>query len=93
MTSHEKTFPPPPPPVNAKTHQFTRFNCLRPRVQHWDVNNEMLHWKYYVYKLNDSSIREWMFRKVREIDPKVKLFLNDYEVVASGLYTQVLQKG
>ena len=59
------------------------------RVHHWDVNNEMLHGEFYVDKLNDSTIREWMFHKVRELDSNVTLFLNEYEVVASGLYTQV----
>ena len=49
----------------------------------------MLHGEFYVDKLNDPSIREWMFHRLRELDPGVKPFLNDFEVVASGLYTQV----
>jgi endo-1,4-beta-xylanase len=53
------------------------------------VNNEMLHGEFYVDKLNDPSIREWMFHRLRELDRGVKPFLNDFEVVASGLYTQV----
>jgi hypothetical protein len=49
----------------------------------------MLHGEFYVDKLNDPSIREWMFDRLRGLDPGVKLFLNDFEVVGRGLYTQV----
>ena len=52
----------------------------------------MLHGQFYVDKLNDPSIREWMFHRVRELDPGVTLFLNDFQVVASSLYTQVRKR-
>jgi len=47
---------------------------------HWDVNNEMLHHDFYASRLG-PSIRPWMFQQVHSVDPDVKLFVNDYNVV------------
>lgn len=62
--------------------------CVR-RVEHWDVNNEMLHGNWYATKLNDPNYTKEVFKTVHGIDPNVKLFLNDYSVVAGGASTDV----
>ncbi|XP_078619275.1 uncharacterized protein LOC144886510 [Branchiostoma floridae x Branchiostoma japonicum] len=58
------------------------------RLQHWDVNNEMLHGNYFLERTGNPQIRYDMFQKVREKDPGAKLFLNDYGVINSGTMTQ-----
>eukprot|EP00795_Rhopilema_esculentum_P004379 gene4379-20601_t len=57
------------------------------RIAHWDVNNEMVHGAYFAEKLG-PEIRDWMYKTVREKDPNSKLFMNDFDVVANGIYTQ-----
>jgi len=52
-------------------------------VVHWDVNNEMLHGNVSTSRLG-SGIRTWMFQEARAIDPSVKLFVNDFDVVAEN---------
>ncbi len=51
------------------------------RLAHWDVNNEMLHGSFFADRLG-ADIRDWMFTRTRELDPDVKLFLNDYNVLS-----------
>jgi len=51
--------------------------------RHWDVNNEMLHGSFFQDRLG-ADIRKWMFERTREIDPDVKLFVNDYNIISSG---------
>ncbi|XP_071080922.1 uncharacterized protein [Haliotis cracherodii] len=53
-------------------------------VEHWDVNNENLHGFWFQNKLNDRDYNLDMFRIAHQAGPNVKLFLNDYAVVASG---------
>ncbi|XP_064599689.1 anti-sigma-I factor RsgI6-like [Liolophura sinensis] len=60
---------------------------LKGLVEHWDVNNEMLHGNWYATKLNDPDYTKGVFQTVHSIDPNVKLFLNDYNVVANGQST------
>ncbi|XP_076443038.1 anti-sigma-I factor RsgI6-like [Babylonia areolata] len=52
-------------------------------VEHWDVNNENLHGRWYQNQLNDPSYNLQLFRIAHGTDPAVKLFLNDYNVVAN----------
>lgn len=66
---------------------------FRGRFAHWDVNNEMLHGRFFADRLGDD-IRDWMFHRSRELDPDVALFLNDYNVLSQGetdLYARQLQ--
>ncbi|XP_050404821.1 uncharacterized protein LOC126820755 [Patella vulgata] len=56
-------------------------------VEHWDVNNENLHGQYYQEKLQDRDFNLDLFRMAHQFDPTVKLFLNDYTVVAQGGFT------
>lgn len=58
------------------------------RFQHWDVNNEMLHGWFYSDRLK-PGIRNWMFKAAHNTDPHAKLFVNDFDVLATPTYTQV----
>jgi GH35 family endo-1,4-beta-xylanase len=51
------------------------------RFTQWDVNNEMLHGRLFADTLGDE-IRPWMFKRTRELDPDVKLFVNDYNILS-----------
>ncbi|XP_064603596.1 anti-sigma-I factor RsgI6-like [Liolophura sinensis] len=59
----------------------TKFKGL---VEHWDVNNEMLHNNWYIRKTGDHDFTKKVFREVHQYDPHVKLFLNDFGVVAGS---------
>ena len=39
---------------------------------------------FYKDKYGSQSIRYDMFKKAKETDPNVKLFLNDYNVISGG---------
>ena len=56
-------------------------NHFKNKFKHWDVNNEMLHGTFYIDRLG-SSIRPYIFQKVRQYDPNVKLFTNDFNVLS-----------
>ncbi|XP_019451515.1 PREDICTED: uncharacterized protein LOC109353634 isoform X3 [Lupinus angustifolius] len=47
---------------------------------HWDVNNENMHFSFYESKLG-KDFSGWVFNEVNKIDPKVTLFLNDYNTI------------
>lgn len=51
------------------------------RFHHWDVNNEMLHGSFYRDRLGEE-IWPWMFQRVRDLDPEVKLYVNDFNVLS-----------
>ena len=51
----------------------------------------MVHGAYFAEKLG-PEIRDWMYKTVREKDPNSKLFMNDFDVVANGIYTQVCKR-
>ena len=59
------------------------------RLEHWDVNNENVHGQWYQDALQDPDYNLELFRIAHYSDPSVKLFLNDYSVVASGDATNV----
>ena len=63
--------------------------CARGRLEHWDVNNENLHGTFYQSRLGDQGYNLELFRIARAQDSTVKLFLNDYNVVATGISTYV----
>lgn len=46
---------------------------------HWDVNNEMLHGSFYSDRLGEDILL-WMFKRTRELDPNVKLFVNEFNI-------------
>ncbi|KAK6183210.1 hypothetical protein SNE40_010735 [Patella caerulea] len=61
-------------------------------VEHWDVNNEDLHSQWYQNRLSDANYNVEVFQQAHKTDPSVKLFLNDYNVVAQGEFTQAYLK-
>lgn len=64
-------------------------NCVFGRVEHWDVNNEMLHGDYFENTFHDADYSKKVFKTVHQLDPSVTLFLNDFNVVASAGSTNV----
>ena len=59
------------------------------RLEHWDVNNENLHGQWFQNRLNDPGYNVELFREAHQVDPNIKLFLNDYNVVANWASTGV----
>ena len=53
------------------------------RFQHWDVNNEDLHGDFFKRHLGDVNITSEMFRWIHNLEPSVKLFLNEYSVLSN----------
>jgi endo-1,4-beta-xylanase len=58
-------------------------NHFKGAFAHWDVNNEMLHGNYFGQRLG-GWVNPWMFQHARSLDPDVRLFVNDYNVVAGN---------
>ncbi|KAH9520349.1 Anti-sigma-I factor RsgI6 [Bulinus truncatus] len=54
------------------------------KLEHWDVNNELLHGHFFESHTGDPLYSRHMFQAVHAADPHPKLFLNDYNVVAVG---------
>lgn len=55
----------------------------RGKIPEYDVNNEMLHGRYYKNHLGDT-IRHEMFDWCRETDPNAILYVNDYGILGGG---------
>nr|KAG5714608.1 hypothetical protein BaRGS_007054 [Batillaria attramentaria] len=68
----------------VKHHIEETMNVTRGLLEHWDVNNENLHGHWYQNQLHDPDYNLELFRIAHHADPNVKLFLNDYNVVAGG---------
>ncbi|KAM3405227.1 hypothetical protein ACQJBY_007988 [Aegilops geniculata] len=50
------------------------------RFKHYDVNNEMLHGRFFRDRLGEGDIPAYMFKEVARLDPEPALFVNDYNV-------------
>ncbi|TVU18633.1 hypothetical protein EJB05_34740, partial [Eragrostis curvula] len=50
------------------------------RFAHYDVNNEMLHGRFYRDRLGEDVPARVMFREAARLDPGAALFVNDYNV-------------
>lgn len=61
-------------------------NHFSGKYLHWDVNNEMLHGSFFADRLG-ADIRPYMFNMVKAIDPSVKTFVNDYNILSGGYST------
>jgi GH35 family endo-1,4-beta-xylanase len=55
----------------------------RGTFQHWDINNEMLHGNYFRGRLG-TDIVPFMFQQTRLLEPRVRRFVNDYNVIAGS---------
>ncbi|KAG8067774.1 hypothetical protein GUJ93_ZPchr0005g15352 [Zizania palustris] len=53
------------------------------RFRHYDVNNEMLHGRFYRDRLGDG-VAALMFREAARLDPRAQLFVNDYNVLRAN---------
>nr|CAB3465417.1 unnamed protein product [Digitaria exilis] len=53
------------------------------RFPHYDVNNEMLHGRFFRDRLGEDAAA-MMFREAARLDPAAKLFVNDYNVESCG---------
>ena len=51
------------------------------RLEHWDVNNENLHAHPFEDLVHNPHVSEDMFKWIHNIEPNVKLFLNEYNVI------------
>jgi GH35 family endo-1,4-beta-xylanase len=83
--------------ANLLIHLTNRINSavnhFKNTFVHWDVNNEMLHGNYFGNRLG-NWVNPWMFQHARSQDANVKLFVNDYNVVAGNetdAYKQQIQ--
>ncbi|XP_041351370.1 endo-1,4-beta-xylanase 3-like isoform X2 [Gigantopelta aegis] len=68
----------------------------RDMVEHWDVNNEILHGYFFEKRVNNANYSLDIFSLAHQTAPNVKMFLNDYNVLSksysTGAYvTQALQ--
>ena len=73
---------------NTLKYFSLKFFFLLVRVEHWDVNNEDLHGDFYERHTGNPNITMQMFREINSVDPQVKLFLNDYAIMARDEYNQ-----
>ncbi|MEN6424172.1 MAG: endo-1,4-beta-xylanase [Phycisphaerales bacterium] len=48
---------------------------------HWDVDNEMLHGSFFKDRLG-ADIHVWMYKRARELNPKAKLFVNEFNILS-----------
>jgi GH35 family endo-1,4-beta-xylanase len=73
--------------ADLRIHLTNRLNSavnhFKGTFVHWDVNNEMLHGNYFGDRLG-NWVNPWMFIHARLLDANVKLFVNDYNVVAGN---------
>jgi endo-1,4-beta-xylanase len=73
--------------TDLRVHLTNRLNSavnhFKGTFVHWDVNNEMLHGNYFGNRLG-NWVNPWMFQYARSLDADVKLFVNDYNVVAGN---------
>lgn len=73
--------------ADLRVHLTNRLNSavnhFKGTFVHWDVNNEMLHGDYFGQRLG-GWVNPWMIHHARSLDPNVKLFVNDYNVVAGS---------
>ncbi|RPJ36220.1 MAG: endo-1,4-beta-xylanase [Planctomycetaceae bacterium] len=56
-------------------------NHFRGKFVHWDVDNEMLHGTFFSGRLGED-IHVWMYKRARELDPDVKLYTNEFNVLS-----------
>ncbi len=75
--------PLPPEELRAALEQRLReaVSRYRGRIVEYDVNNEMLHGRFYADRLGEQ-IRVDIFKWAHEEDPNAPLFVNDYNILS-----------
>jgi len=69
-------------PLLIKEHIRDIMTATRGRIIAWDVVNELMHERDYFKFMPESEAAEW-FKLARELDPRAKLFLNEYSMLNS----------
>ncbi|ESO92667.1 hypothetical protein LOTGIDRAFT_120667, partial [Lottia gigantea] len=79
----------PPDDVKREVEHRIHYiaNITKGKVESWDVSNEILHGVFYEKKMNDRFYCHKMFQLLHKLDPALKLFLNDYQIVVNGTST------
>nr|KAG5711606.1 hypothetical protein BaRGS_016788 [Batillaria attramentaria] len=77
----------------VKHHIEETMNVTRGLLEHCDVNNENLHGTWYQDRLHDPDYNLEIFRIAHHADPNVKLFLNEFGVVAQGRHFKAANVG
>ncbi|XP_013421507.1 uncharacterized protein LOC106181603 [Lingula anatina] len=64
-------------------------SAFKGSLSHWDVNNEIIagHGDWFEQNTGDRFLTETMFQNISAIDPDVKLFFNEFNVISSGTTT------
>ena len=65
-----------------REHIRDLMTATRGRIVAWDVVNELMHERDYLKFMPETEAAEW-FKLARELDPRAKLFLNDYAMLNS----------
>lgn len=73
---------------NRLTDLLTRY---KGKLNHYDVNNEMLHGSFYQDRLG-KDIRANMFKIAHQLDPSATLFVNDYHIEDGSDITSTPEK-
>jgi GH35 family endo-1,4-beta-xylanase len=55
----------------------------RGRINEYDLNNEMIHVDYFARRLGEP-FRVEMFKKSHAVDPEVKFYVNDFNILSGG---------
>jgi GH35 family endo-1,4-beta-xylanase len=76
--------------VEARLESAVRH--FRGRFVHWDVNNEMLHGSFFEDRLGEG-IRTWMFQRAHELDPEVRLFTNEFNILSVDQNFEAVETG
>ncbi|KAK3083789.1 hypothetical protein FSP39_003248 [Pinctada imbricata] len=66
--------------AEMKRHVTNMISHTKGKLQHWDVNNENLHGDYFERHTGNPDITNDMFSWIHNLDPNVKLFLNEFNV-------------
>ncbi|ESO87533.1 hypothetical protein LOTGIDRAFT_127603 [Lottia gigantea] len=75
--------------LNKTIHERIKFitGLTKGNLEHWDVNNELLHGQYFEETTGDPFYSQNLYKAVHEADPHARLFLNDYDVLSMGSET------
>ncbi|ELT98723.1 hypothetical protein CAPTEDRAFT_223079 [Capitella teleta] len=83
-------------PSQVQAHVQRRVKYLsqhyKGQFSQYDVNNENLHGFWYESKTSDVSFTENMIKWMHNQDPNVELCMNDYNVVAKGMFTAAYKR-
>ena len=59
------------------------------RTEQFDIQNELIHGRYYEERFQEPNISKTFFVKARAEDSDMDLYLNDFTCITSGASTEV----